>query len=83
MQVNINTNVFKVNTYPDENKLNEIEFTEDFNELADILARVLNTWNDVQCRNTAIIKADKTAALKLKAMAEILINCSDKAIENN
>lgn len=82
MQVNINTNVFKVNTYPEESKLNEIEFTEDFNELSDILTKVLNTWNDVQCRNHAIIKADRIAALKLKGMAETLINCADKALEN-
>lgn len=59
-----------------------IDFTDEFNAVADSLTAELNSWNDAQCRHNAIIKADRRAAFKLKAMAEMLINCANKALEN-
>lgn len=82
MNAKINTEVFMVKSYPDENKPNEVVLTESFEDLANTLSQVLNVWNDTQCRNDAIIVSTKESALKVKAMAETLISCADKALEN-
>lgn len=79
MTVNINTNVF---TIVEDARESYIELTMEFDELSEILHTVLNKWNDVQCRHTALLAADGKSSKKLRAMAETLITVCDKAMEN-
>ena len=80
MTANLNTNVFFIGT--DKDGLNYIDFTDEFNELSDVLHTVLNKWNEVQCRNTAAMYAKELSAKTLLAMAETLETCCKKALEN-
>jgi len=64
-------------------EINEIDFTEEFDKLTKQLSKELNLWNDEQCKHHAIMKARKISALSLRGMAEILINCANKALENS
>lgn len=80
MTANLNTNVFFIGT--DKDGLNYIDFTDEFNELSDVLHTVLNKWNEVQCRNTAAMYANELSAKTLLAMAETLETCCKKALEN-
>lgn len=80
MTVNLNTNVFFIGT--DKDGLNYIDFTDEFNELSNVLRTVLNKWNEVQCRNTAAMYAKEQPAKMLLAMAETLETCCKKALEN-
>lgn len=82
MNAKINTEVFMVKSFPDENKMNEVVLTESFEDVADVLSIVLNAWNDTQCRNDAVITSTKESALKVRAMAETIISCANKALEN-
>ena len=83
MKFDIKTDGFKIKHYTNHpDKLNEIVLTESFEDITNALVFVLNSWNDEQCRNEAEIVSTKESALRLKAMAETLINCADKALEN-
>jgi hypothetical protein len=85
MKFEIKTDNFKIkhynNLHPD--KLNEIVLTESFEDVTKALIFVLNSWNDEQCQNLAEMVSTKESALRLKAMAETLINCADVALEND
>ena len=81
MKFEVNNEVFMI-IKPDENKPNELILTDQFEQLAKALTIIFNTWNDEQCHNEAVLVSEKKAALKLKAMAELLIVCADKAHEN-
>ena len=80
MTANLNTNVFFIRQ--DKDGLNYIDFTDEFDELSDVLRFVLNKWNEVQCRNTAAMYAKGQSAQMLLAMAETLESCCRKALEN-
>lgn len=80
MTANLNTNVFFIST--DKDGLNYIDFTDEFDELSNVLRIVLNKWNEVQCRNTAAMYAKVQSAKMLLAMAETLEACCRKALEN-
>ena len=80
MTANLNTNVFFIGT--DKDGLNYIDFTDEFDELTNVLRIVLNKWNEVQCRNTAAMYAKEQSAQMLLAMAETLETCGRKALEN-
>lgn len=81
MTANLNTNVFFIRQ--DKDGLNYIDFTDEFDELTNVLHTVLNKWNEVQCRNTAAMYAKKQSAQMLLAMAETLEACCRKALENH
>ena len=81
MKAKINTEVFMVKSFPD-NKPNEVVLTESFEDVSNMLAAVLNVWNETQCRNDAVIVSTKESALRVRAMAETVISCADKALEN-
>ena len=80
MTANLNTNVFFIRQ--DKDGLNYIDFSDEFDELSNVLRTVLNKWNEVQCRNTAAMYAKKQSAQMLLAMAETLESCCRKALEN-
>ncbi len=79
MEVKINIENFEIKHYPNHN---EIDLTESFNEVTELLTKVLHNWNEVQCMTESIIKVNHISSLSLKAVAEILISMADKAIEN-
>lgn len=83
MIANINTNVFKLFTIGGEHKTQFMDMTQEFAELGDILRRVLNKWDEAQTRNEALLSSTEESADFLKAMAETLIFCAEKAKENH
>lgn len=79
MNVYLNTNCFTLATDGDVLRL---DLTEEFEQIAEALRTVMNKWNEVQTRNSAILQAKYTPAKKCLAMAETLETVCKKALEN-
>ena len=80
MTVNLNTNVFSL--IVDDNGQEHLDLTDEMTELALAMQTVLNTWNEVQCRHTAVLQCKESPAKRLLAMAETLETVCKKALEN-
>lgn len=79
MNVYLNTNCFTLATDGDALRL---DLTEEFEQIADALQSVMDKWNEVQTRNSAILQAKYAPAKKCLAMAETLETVCKKALEN-
>lgn len=80
MNVFLNTNCFTLCT--DDRNILHLDLTEEFEQIANALQTVMDKWNEVQTRNTAVLQAKYTAAKKCLAMSETLETVCKKALEN-
>lgn len=79
MNVYLNTNCFTLSTDGDALRL---DLTEEFEQIADALQAVMDKWNEVQTRNSAILQAKYGPTKKCLAMAETLETVCKKSLEN-
>ena len=80
MTLNINTNVF---TIIEDGEFSYLDLTMEFDELAQAMYTVLKKWDEVQKRHLAMLTADADKAKTLKAMAETMVTCCDRALDNS
>ena len=79
MNVFLNTNCFTLETNGDGLHL---DLSEEFDQISNALQVVMEKWNEVQTRNTAVLQAKYPSAKKCLAMAETLETVCKKALEN-
>ena len=80
MNVFLNTNCFTLCT--DDRNILHLDLTEEFEQIANALRTVMNKWNEVQTRNSAILQAKYAEAKMCLAMAETLETVCKKALES-
>lgn len=75
-------NLYDVFAIKEKDGMKYLDMTDDFEMLSNGLRRALVKWNDVQCRNNALLYAKKETCAELRDMIEVLTNVVNKAEEN-
>ena len=75
-------NRYKVKIY-NGTKPNELDMTNEFSDLTEILIDVFQKWDKTQCNNEAFLISNRFEAERFKIMGETIIAFANKAIENS